>query len=301
VLGVVLLFVLFVAYGFWQFNQVERVAVADVLSPGGGGGTNYLIVGSDSREGFDPNAPNAGAVLGEGADGAGQRSDTMLVLRTSGDGALMTSVPRDLFVTRADGSQGRINAAYRDGPAALVQTIQQGVGIPVHHYVEVDFVTFAGLVDAVGGVTIEFANPARDTRSGLDVPTAGAVELDGTQALAYVRARHYEELIGGGWVADPTGDLGRVQRQQTFLRAVMSEVGGTRNPVEVARISSALSDGLRIDDSMGFVDALRFANLMRGLEPESVEIPTFPFRTDQGAAVLGLADGAEAVLDRFRG
>ncbi|QGG95115.1 LCP family protein [Actinomarinicola tropica] len=296
------LFLLFVLFGLWQFQRVDRVAVGSVLSPAGGGGANYLIVGSDSREGFDPNDPNAGAVLGEGADGSGQRSDTMLVLRTSGDGALMTSIPRDLWVTRPDGTEGRINAAYRDGPEALIRTVQQGVGIPVHHYVEVDFVTFAGLVDAVGGVTIDFPHPARDTRSGLDVPTAGPVTLDGTQALAYVRSRHYEELVDGGWRADPTGDLGRVQRQQAFLRAVMSEAGGTRNPIEVARISSALSDGLRIDDSMGFLDALRFANRMRSLDPESVEIPTFPFRTSGGAAVLGLVEpDAAAVISRFQG
>lgn len=299
VVALVALVLLFVLFGLWQFNRVEKVAVGDVLSPGGGGGTNYLIVGSDSREGFDPEAPNAGAVVGPGAEvGNGQRSDTMLILRTSDDGALMTSVPRDLWVQRADGTEGRINAAYRDGPALLIQSIQQGVGIPIHHYVEVDFVSFSGLVDAVGGVTIEFPHPARDTHSGLDVATAGPVELDGIQALAFVRARHYEQLIGEGWVTDPTGDLGRVQRQQAFLRAVMSEVGGSRNPIEVMRVSSSLAGGLRIDDSMSFLDALRFARSMRGLEPESIEIPTYPFRAGD-AAVLGLADGADAVIARF--
>ena len=82
---------------------------------------------------------------------------------------------------------------------------------------------------------------------------------------------------------------------------MMSEAGGSRNPIEVARIASALSGGLRIDDSMGFLDALRFANRMRSLDPESVEIPTYPFTTSGGAAVLGLVEpDAQAVLDRFR-
>ncbi|MBK5224039.1 MAG: LCP family protein [Acidimicrobiia bacterium] len=295
--------VFFLLYGLWQFSRIERVPVADVLSSGGSG-TNYLIVGSDSREGFDPNDPNAGAVLGDGAGepGAGERSDTMLILRTGPDGALMTSIPRDLFVTRSDGSQGRINAAYRDGPASLIQTVQQGVGIPVHHYVEVDFVTFAGLVDAVGGVQIELPNPARDTHSGLNLPEAGTVTLDGVQGLAYVRSRRYEELTPGGWVADPTGDLGRVQRQQLFLRSVMGEVGSTRNPIELMRISSAVSGGLRIDDSMGAFDALSFARSLRGLQPESVALPTYPFRTDGGAAVLGLVEpDAASVIARFNG
>jgi len=296
----VALLVAFLLFMLWQFSRIERVEVGDVLSPEGSG-TNYLIVGSDSREGFDPNAPNAGAVMGDGADGSGQRSDTMLILRTSDDGNLMTSVPRDLWVTRADGSEGRINAAYRDGPASLIQSIQQGVGIPVHHYVEVDFVTFAGLVDSVGGVVIDFPYPARDTHSGLDVPQAGPVTLDGTQALAYVRSRHYEELIDGNWVGDPTGDLGRVQRQQAFLRAVMGEVGSTKNPIELMGIASSLADGLRIDDEMSTWDALTFARHMRGLDPEPVEIPTYGYRTSDGAAVLGLVEpDADAVIARFQ-
>jgi LCP family protein required for cell wall assembly len=297
VFALVLFFCLFM---FWQFNRIERVPVADVLSTSGSG-TNYLIVGSDSRDGFDPSNPNAAAVLGDGAEGSGQRSDTMLVLHVGDDGDLMTSVPRDLWVTRADGSEGRINAAYRDGPAALIQSIQQGVGIPVHHYVEVDFVTFAGLVDAVGGVTIEFPYPARDTHSGLFVQESGPVTLDGTQAIAYVRSRHYEEFVDGAWVADPTGDLGRVQRQQAFLRAVMGEVGSTRNPIELMSVASSLSDGLRIDDDMSLFDALAFARDMRGMDAESVEIPTYGYRTSDGAAVLGLVEpDADAVIARFQ-
>lgn len=290
-------------FGLWQFSRIDKIAVGNSLASPSGGGINYLMVGSDSREGFDPNAPNAGAVLIPGSEGdSGNRSDTMLILRVGAPGgAVMTSVPRDLFVTRHDGSQGRINAAFRDGPAALITTIQQSVGIPINHYVEVDFVTFAGLVDAVGGVTIEIPYPARDTHSGLDLPQAGQVQLDGVQALAYVRSRFYEELVDGSWKQDPTGDLGRVLRQQSFLRAVMSEVSSTRNPVKLIRISNALSEGLRIDDQMSMFDALRFARHMRGLDPESIPLPTYPFRTSGGAAVLGLVQpDADEVIARFK-
>lgn len=300
-LALVGLVVSFMLFGVYQFFRMERVDVGYALSGGAASGTNYLIVGSDSRDGFDPTNPNAGAVLGDGtADDPTERSDTMLILRVSGDGAKMLSIPRDLWVRRANGSEGRINASYRDGPEALIQTVV-GLGIPVHHYVEVDFVTFAGLVDAVGGVTIDIPHPARDTHSGLDLPVAGPADLDGTQALAYVRSRRYTELIDGSWRTDPTGDLGRVQRQQLFLRSVMSEVGGTRNPIELMRVSSALADGLRIDNRMGLFDALRFARSLRGLEPESVELPVFPFTTSGGAAVLGLRQPeAEAVIAQFR-
>ena len=300
-LGALAVLVLFgLLFAVWQFQRMDRVEVAHVLSPAGGGGTNYLIVGSDGREGFDPNDPTAGAVLGDGtADDPTERSDTILVLRTTGDGAVMMSIPRDLWVTRPDGSEGRINAAYRQGPAALVQTVQ-GLGIPVHHYLEVDFVTFAGMVDGVGGVPIELPHPARDLASGLDQPEAGMVTLDGSQALAFVRSRQYAELVDGSWRTDPTGDLGRVQRQQAFLRSVMSEVGSTRNPIELIRVSNSVAGGLRIDDRMGFFDALGLARRLRGLEPESVELPVYGFSAG-GASVLGLIQpDAEAALARFR-
>jgi LCP family protein required for cell wall assembly len=305
---IVLLPLLLAAFGWWyassKFNAIERVPVSSVLAAPSGDGTNYLIVGSDSRDavvaqgGTDPNVqPNEESP-------SGQRSDTMLVLRTTGDGALMMSVPRDLFVTLPDGSEGRINGAYNDGPASLIQTIQSNLGIPIHRYIEVDFVTFSGLVDAIGGITLGpdvIPCPAFDPRAGLNIPTAGPVELDGATALGFVRSRHYTEVCDGVERTDPTGDLGRVQRQQVFLRTVMAEAGASRNPLTLMRIADAVSGGLRIDDDMGLIDAIRFAWNMGKLDPESVELPTFGFRTSAGAAVLGLVeDEAPAVLDRFR-
>jgi LCP family protein required for cell wall assembly len=299
--GIIGLILLFALYAVVQFQRMDRVEVAHVLSPASDTGTNYLIVGSDSRDGFDSDDPTAGAVLGGGtADDPTERSDTILVLRVTDDGARMMSIPRDLWVARPNGSEGRINASYNDGPAALIQTVQ-GLGLPVHHYVEVDFVTFAGMVDAVGGVEIDFPHPARDEHSGLDQPEAGLVTLDGSQSLAYVRSRRYAELVDGTWRTDPTGDFGRVQRQQTFLRAVMGEVGSTRNPIEIVRVTGAVSGGLRIDDRMGLFDALRFARQLRGLEPETVELPVFGFVAGGGAQVLGLAQPeADAVIASFR-
>ncbi len=288
------------AWANWKFSQIERVDVGSVLDAGGGGGTNYLIVGSDSREGIDTGDPNAGAIIGEGAPG-GQRSDTIMVLRVDGGDAKMLSIPRDLFVTVAGtGAESRINTAYNEGPATLIRTVQENLDIPVHRYVEVDFVTFAGLVDAVGGVTIDFPNPAFDEGSGLAVEQSGPVELDGAQALAYVRSRQYTEVIGGERVVDPTGDLGRVLRQQQFLRAVLGKAGGSRNPITLMRVASAVAGGIRIDDEMGLLDALGLAWRMGSLDPESLPLPTVPFRSG-GAAVLGLDDGAApAVLDQFR-
>lgn len=295
----IVLVVLGLLWAAWKFSQIDRVAVGDLLDHGGSG-TNYLIVGSDSREGVDPDDPNAGAIIGEGAPG-GQRSDTILVLRVEGGQSRMLSIPRDLFVTIAEtGEQSRINAAYNGGPGRLIQTVRDNLGIPINRYIEVDFVTFAGLVDAVGGVTINFENPATDANSGLNIQQTGPVELDGTQALAYVRSRHYTETIEGRQVTDPTGDLGRVVRQQAFLRTVLSKAGDSRNPITLIRISNAVAGGLRIDDKMSFFDAVSFAWRMKSLEPESVPLPVEPFTTSGGAAVLRMKDDATGVLDEFR-
>jgi len=299
-LGITLSLVLLMAGGLlwanWKFGQIERVQVSSVL--GGGSGTNYLFVGSDSREGTDPNDPTAGALVPV----SGQRSDTLLILRTSGDSGSMLSIPRDLFVTIADtGEQQRINAAYNGGPERLVKTIRNNLGIPIHRYVEVDFVSFAGLVDAVGGITIDFPHPARDPKSGLLVTSAGPQVLDGSQALAFVRSRTYIETVDGVERTDPTADLGRVQRQQQFLRAVLDKVGATRNPFKLVGIANSLVDGLRIDDEMTLFDALGLLRQMSSLDPQPQTLPTTPFVTSGGAQVLDLVDEeAEPILQQFR-
>jgi LCP family protein required for cell wall assembly len=287
------------AFGWWQFSRIERVPVADVLSAGGVG-TNVLIVGSDSREGIAADDPNAGAFVGVPVDG--QRADTIIVLRIASGSSSMLSIPRDLWVTNpVTGEQGRINSTYASGPEALIGAVQS-LGIPVQRYVEIDFLSFGGLVDALGGVTVEFAHPARDTRSGLVVPEAGAVVLDGEQALAYVRSRAHEEQVDGRWVTDPTGDLGRVQRQRLFLTTLLDELAGVRNPVAATRGVTALVPGLRIDDAMTFLDALRLGWSARGLSPQSVDLPVAPRTTSGGAAVLELREPeAGQVIAGFSG
>jgi LCP family protein required for cell wall assembly len=279
------------------YDKIEKIPLADVLSDGGGG-TNYLIVGSDSRDveelvdaGLDP----AGF-----ADGGGQRSDTMMLLRFAGGEASMMSIPRDLYVPIADtGRSQKINAAYNGGPSRLVRTVQDSLGVPVHHYLEVDFVSFAKLVDSLGGITIGFMHPAFDRSSGLDVRQAGPVELDGPQALGFVRSRHYVEIIDGQERADARGDLGRVLRQQQFLRAVFGELGSTKNPITLARAAGSAAGGLRIDDTMSLFDAIRFAWRLRALEPAPVELPT-RLGSNEAGSVLFLEPGADAALEQFR-
>lgn len=280
------------------FEKIERVEVAEVLSQGGNG-TNYLVVGSDSR---DPGQlTDAGLNPEAFEDGGGQRSDTMLVLRFADGGAQMLLIPRDLYVPIAETDRSsKINAAFNGGPRRLILTIQQSLGIPIHHYLEVDFVSFAKLVDALGGITIEFAHPAFDTHSGLDVQQAGSVELDGPQSLAYVRSRNYVEVIDGKNRPDPTADLGRVARQQQFLTAVLGKLGDSRNPFTLARAANSASGGLRIDDDLGLLDAIRLGWRLRGMHPTPVVLPVTIGSNSAGSVVFLDEPEAAAALAQFK-
>jgi LCP family protein required for cell wall assembly len=211
----------------------------------------------------------------------------------------MLSIPRDLWVTLdPGGNQGKINASYNDGPASVIRTIN-GLGIPIHRYMEVDFASFQGLVEAVGGVTITVPNPARDPNSGLLIEETGEVRLSGEQALAYVRSRHYEELIDGNWREDPRADLGRIERQKAFMAAVLGELTSTWNPLELDRAGRAAGDGLRLDDEMTLLDAIRLGWKLRGADYEIVELPVENFRAPDGSSALRLLDGAGEVVARF--
>ena len=272
-------------YANRQWDKVERVDVdvegSSALVGDSGGGTNYLLVGTDNRPGVE-----------------GNRSDTMMVLRTGDGPARIMSIPRDLLVEipgRADGERNRINAAYNDGPVALIRTVQESVGIPIDRYIEINFVSFGDLIDALGGVTIDFPNPAFDVKSGLDVKESGPVELDGNQALAYVRSRTYTEVIDGTEVTDPTADLGRVQRQQVFLRTVLKEAGSSKDPFQLNKIGTSLLGGLRVDNHMELVDALRFAWAMSELDPQPTTLPT----NIAGAALELKQPDAAAVITDF--
>lgn len=281
--------------GWWvwsRWQSIERVELGSALATPVGAERNYLLVGSDARD--DPPEGSADAEV------AGRRADTMIVLRITEQGTAMMSVPRDLWATNAEtGDEGKINGAYNQGPANLVRTITSNLGVPIHHYVEIGFSSFSDMVDAMGGITIDFEHPAFDRQSGLNVISDGPVTLDGPNALAYVRSRNYTEIVDGEPRTDPTADLGRQERQQTFIRTVLAEAGRTRNPVTLARLAGAAGDGVRLDTAMGFGDAWRLARRLGGGDPETVVLPTEPARRG-GAAVLLLDEAAAPpVLERF--
>jgi LCP family protein required for cell wall assembly len=288
------------------FNRIDRVEVSGALTSASSG-TNYLIVGSDSRE----NVAEEGDAGFNGTEDqvTGSRADSMMLLHLEGGSAQILSIPRDLYVPLAcaGGDSQKINAAYNTdleggGPECLVDTVTQSLDIPVDRYMEVDFVSFAGLVDSLGGITIDFPVPAQDTESGLSVPQAGPVELDGDQALAYVRSRHYQELKDGQWVEDPLADIGRQARQRAFLTEVIGKLSDTRNPFSLASAAGDMSTGLRIDDEMTMFDAIRLGWGMRGKTPEPLDIrdALTNDRNEAGAVLILNEEIADPILEQIR-
>lgn len=308
------------AYGYirWRYGQIPKIDLTDVLRGGGeddpGEPMNVLLVGTDSRANVTEEEEDK---FGTQRDVGGLHSDTMMILHADprDEKAAILSIPRDLYVMVRDGSgrevrRDRINTAIQsdDGVKALIRTIDAELGIKIDHYAEVDFYGFRGIVEAVGGVTIPFTAPARDRVTGLSVPRAGCIELDGDQALAYARSRHYQTYETGRWRTDPTGDLGRITRQQTFIRRMMKEAisKGIRNPLKGNALIGASIKNVTIDDTLSTSDIRRLASRFRSLEPEAVDMLTLPvesFRVPAtGASVLNLIEpDAQEMIDKFNG
>lgn len=286
-------------------DRVPRVeGVSEVLSPATGPVENFLLVGSDSRAGSDPSSPDYGGIGSEADVSGPPRSDTMMVLRrdrATGEASLL-SIPRDLWVEIPGRGSQRINAAYNDGPAVLVQTVQSALGIPVHHYVEVDFFGFKDLVDALGGVEMCFWYPVRDENTGLYIAEGGCHLLDGTQALQYTRSRYFEQYVDGEWQRDGTADIGRTARQREFVDIALSTALDrvTANPFVAGDLLESAGSAIRVDEQLDVLAAASSLRSAVGSGITSFALPVYG-ETIQGNAVLLLADGAEDLLAHFRG
>jgi len=292
-------------YYRWRFSQIHKQHITGLAADSGT--LNVLLVGSDSRANVEGNT----AFNDKSQPVTGQRSDTMMILHadTKQKKAMILSIPRDLYVPIAGTSgSNRINTAFDNGAQRLVDTIQQDLGIKINHYVQVDFVGFQSIVNSVGGVDIYVPAPARDKLSGLNLKTAGCAHLDGFQALAWARSRHFEEFEDGRWQTDPTGDLGRIQRQQDFIRRMLKKALATRNPLKVNQLIGIGIDNVQIDEHMSSSDILRLASKFRSLNPDTVDMATLPttaFSTridGNSAAVLRLKQpDAQTFIDKVNG
>jgi LCP family protein required for cell wall assembly len=259
---------------------------------------NVLVVGSDSREGLTEEQLLA---LGTEDHGADLTDSIVLVQLDPGrDQVVVLSFPRDLYVTRCDGSRGRINAAYHigdemgiGGASCLTQTVADFTGIPIDHYVQVNFAGFIEAVDVLDGVTMYFEEPLVDRYAGLDVP-AGCVRMDGISALSFVRARHLDD------------DFGRMARQQRFMREMMREATALGTLLNVPRLFSlvdAVGRAVETDHDLSLVEMRRIAFSLRNLTPERLDtrtVPSVPRQIGDAAVVVAKEEEAEQLFQAFR-
>ncbi len=272
---------------------------------------NFLITGADNNSCIDPDSRYAPA-FGDRTS-LGERSDTIMMWRVNPatSQVAVLSFPRDLWVTIAGrSSKQRINVAYeRNDPQRLIDTINSNFEVPTDHFVQVDFCAFKTLVDAVGGVGVPFDWPVRDVKTGLDVPTTGCFTFDGDHALAYVRSRSLQYLTPDrGWVEDGTSDLGRISRQQDFLRRVVSELlsEGAFNPDVAGGLIETSSEYVVVDSQLTPGKMLEFAGVLRNVAPEAITTYQIEATPDviQGNSVLVpriSGDNMQAILAVFRG
>ncbi|MFM8752160.1 MAG: LCP family protein [Actinomycetota bacterium] len=243
---------------------------------------NYLVVGSDTREGLT-RAEIKRLKVGGTEVAAGKRSDTMLLIHISKkrDKAAIISIPRDTYalIPEHKNSQGKlvpathskINSAFNWGGAPLlIDTFEQMSGLRIDHYIEVNFVGFVRMVDALGGVEICTKKDIDDPKSHLVLP-AGRHILDGVDSLKYVRTRQFDGL----------GDLGRMKRQQEFAGAMLrkaTSAGVLLNPVTMVDFINSALDSVVTDKGLNQGDLLTLGKQLRNLSASNVRTLTIPLK-----------------------
>jgi LCP family protein required for cell wall assembly len=267
----------YLVLGFHAASSLDKMPAASNVALADTAGTNWLLVGSDSREGLTKAERRE---LHTGKDEGSQRTDTIMVINISDSGKpTLISLPRDSYVTipahiAQDGSsigdrKNKINTAYGQGGAPLlVETVERNTGLHIDHYMEVGFKGIRDITDAVGGVNMCIPADVTDKNSGLNL-LAGCQELDGKNALAYVRMRY----------ADPKGDLGRIERQQQYLSSVLKKAAMPTvllNPFSMWNLVDAGTESVNVGEGDSIVDIAMLARAMRGLSSGSGTLTTVP-------------------------
>ena len=268
----------------WSSRSIERVdafaGVTDRPPANAAGSTTFLLVGSDGRTGMS-DADMKRLHVGNRATAAGRRADTMLLVHVSARHGTVdaVSLPRDSYVTipehvSSDGDQvperrNKLNAAYAfGGPSLAVATIERSTGVRIDHYLEVDFLGFVRLVDAVGGVDVCSPVELRDRKAGLRLP-AGVNHVDGETGLAYVRARNL----------DARADLGRVERQQRFLAAMVDRATSRDvllDPRSLVTFLDAALAAVRADPGLTEDELVRLGTRLRHVSGRDIRFRTVP-------------------------
>ncbi|MFM9098762.1 MAG: LCP family protein [Actinomycetota bacterium] len=272
---------------------------------------NYLIVGSDTREGLSREEIKRLKVGGTEV-AAGKRSDTMLLVHISKkrDKAAIISIPRDSYALIPEhksintekvvgASYSKINSAYNWGGAPLlIQTFESMSGLRIDHYVEINFVGFVRMVDALGGVEICTKRDINDPKSHLTLP-AGRHVLDGVDSLKYVRSRTFDGL----------GDLGRMKRQQEFAGAMLrkaTSAGVLLNPIKLLDFINSALASVTTDSNLSQGDLLTLGKQLRNLSASNVRTLTIPLKyynynkNGVSAAVLWDPELSVELFDRIK-
>jgi LCP family protein required for cell wall assembly len=276
----------YLVLGFQAASSLDKIPAAANVALADTAGTNWLLVGSDSREGLTKAEQKE---LRTGQDEGSERTDTIMLIHIDDSGKpTLVSLPRDSYVTipahvALDGSsiedrKNKINAAYGKGGAPLlVETVERNTGLHIDHYMEVGFKGIRDITDAIGGVNMCVPADVSDKNSGLNL-LAGCQELDGKDALAYVRMRY----------ADPKGDLGRIERQQQFLSSVIKKVATPAvllHPVKMWKLVDAGTASVNVGEGDSVLDVSSLARAMRGLSNGNGTLTTVPVsQTDANTA-----------------
>jgi LCP family protein required for cell wall assembly len=313
-LGVAVALVVVVIVGVEVLVSQKLASVPRVnlqLSGVPSGGANYLLVGSDTRS-FVSNAAQQ-AQFGSTAQTQGQRSDTIMVLHTTSSGpSLLVSIPRDLWVNVPGQGMNKINSAYDTGPQKLVDTITADLNIPINHFVAVDFETFQKIVDSVGSVPVYFPAATRDSFSDLNIPAPGCYQLNGAQALEFVRSRDTQVLDPSThqWrTLDAVPDIGRIGRQQQFMREIAKVATNAvlNDPFKATTLVDNVTSDLTLDSGFSRGDLFNLVDAFRAVDPSDpnqLQTETLPWQngpTQQGQDVLYLRQpAADQVLASLR-
>ncbi|MFF4214277.1 LCP family protein [Streptomyces sp. NPDC001796] len=293
-----------VATYFWADSKLHRdVDLSKVIDrPATGKGTNYLIVGSDSRAGMS----DAEKKKLHTGSAEGKRTDTMMILHVGDNGDTLISLPRDSDVQiptykgstsgkvyQGTGRHVKLNAAYaEDGPELLVRTVEYNTGLRIDHYAEIGFDGFANIVDAVGGVTITIDKGFKDKYSGADFQ-AGTQKLNGGQALAFVRTRH----------AFAQSDLQRTKNQQKFLAALAHQVATPStvlNPFKLYPTMGAGLDALTVDKDMSLWDLASMFWAMKGVNGGDGKSMNMPISGSTGGNLLWDKAKVKTLVDELK-
>jgi polyisoprenyl-teichoic acid--peptidoglycan teichoic acid transferase len=255
-IGLISLVVLLIVFAIGSYVYIDiklggmtRVPVSALTPLKPGEPMDILLIGSDSRS-CETSAAQA-AAFGSKTTVTGQRSDTIIVARLlSGGRVEMLSIPRDTWVPIAGtGGSSKINSAFNNGPNPLVETIQDNFHIPINHVMMVNICGFPDMVDALGGIYMNFPDPVKDSYSGLYETQTGCQLVNGAQALALVRSRHLW-YYSHGWNYDGMSDFSRIKRQQAFFHALLERVHSVvPNVFRLSSFTSAAVSGLAVDSS----------------------------------------------------